>query len=97
MLGIANLAQRGHALDVHQPHFTRRQAHLCPGPFLCHELRADACAAHHLATAAGLELDVVDDRADRDVSESQGIPGERSASGPDESRVPTRTLTGQMM
>ena len=73
VLGVAHLAERGHALDEHAAHLARRQAHLGPVAFLGHQLRADARAAHHLAAAAGLQLDVVDDRADRDVAQGQRI------------------------
>src|SRR4051812_22400059 len=56
VLGITALAERGHALHVDEPHLTGRQADLCPGAFLGHQLGTDARAAHHLPTAAWLEL-----------------------------------------
>src|SRR6266545_4209177 len=73
MLGIADLAQRRHALDVHQAHFAGWQTHLRPGAFLGHQLSAYARAADHLPAASWLELDVVDDRADRDVAQRQCV------------------------
>src|SRR5947207_172402 len=51
VLGVANLAERGHAFDEHAAHFTRRQAYLCPVAFLGHELRTHASAAHHLTAS----------------------------------------------
>src|SRR5437588_5080263 len=73
VLRVTDLAQGRHALDVHQPNFAGRQAHLRPHAFLGHQLRAHAGAADHLPTAAGLQLDVVDDRADRDVSQRERV------------------------
>src|SRR5215831_13309100 len=81
VLGVAHLAQRGHALDVHQAHLAGRQADLRPAALLGHQLRAHARAAHHLAASAGLELDVVDDGADRDVSERQRVAGRQVSFG----------------
>src|SRR5712691_12760424 len=73
VLGVTDLAERGHAFDVHQADLARGQPHLGPGTFLGHQLRADACPAHHLTAAPWLELDVVDDRPDRDILQRERV------------------------
>src|SRR5207302_10291633 len=67
VLGVAHLANGGHAGHVDTPHLAGRQTHLRLGPLFRHELRPDAATAHNLAAAPGLELDVVDDGTDRNV------------------------------
>src|SRR5690349_4566222 len=72
-LGVADLADGGAAVDRHATHLGARQAQGGEVALLGHELDARAGAAGHLAAAAGLELDVVDGGADRDVAQRQGV------------------------
>src|ERR1041385_6516509 len=67
------MAARGEAAGGPQPHLTRRQPNLGPAAFFGHQLGAHARATDHLSAATGLGLDVVDDRADRDVAQGQRI------------------------
>src|SRR5258708_3675914 len=73
VIEVADLADRGVALDVHPPHLARGQLDLRPAAVARHQLRAGAGAAHHLAALAELELDVVDHRAERDEAQRQGV------------------------
>src|ERR1700733_4349662 len=73
VIEIAELADGGAADDQDAPDFARRHAHLRVVAFLGHELRGAAGAAHELAALAGLQLDVVDDGAERDVRERQRV------------------------
>ena len=57
----------------------RGQADLGAVAFLGHQLAGDAGRAAELRPAAGLDLDVVDRRADRDVRQRQQLPGLMSA------------------
>ena len=61
------------AVDRHAAHLGAGQAQGGEVALLGHELDAGAGAAGHLAAAAGLELDVVDGGADRDVAQRQGV------------------------
>ena len=74
-LGVADLAEGGPAVDRHPAHLGGGQAQGGVVALLGDELDAHAGAAGDLAAAAGLELDVVDDRADRDVAHRQGVAG----------------------
>src|SRR4051812_28281913 len=60
-----------HSAD--QAHLARRQAERRHVAVLGHELNADAGRAPELAAAAGVQLDVVDDRADRHVAQRQRV------------------------
>src|SRR5512139_168071 len=70
---VAHLADRGAAVDVHLAHLGGAQADRRVEAFAGHQLHRGAGAAGQLAAAAGLQLDVVDDRADRDVADRQGV------------------------
>src|SRR5687767_10681736 len=72
---IADLANRRRTVDVDLAGLTGRQTDLRLGAFLCHQLRAGAGRASHLTTATGLELDVVDGGAHRDVLQRQRVAG----------------------
>ena len=72
LVHVAELPHGGRAQLVHQPHLAGRQAHLRVLPFLGHQLGRRAGRAHQLAAAAPLQLDVVDERAHRDVLDRQG-------------------------
>ena len=72
-LGVADLAEGGPAVDGHPAHLGGGQPQGGVVALLGHQLDAHAGAAGHLAAAARLELDVVHDRADRDVAHRQGV------------------------
>jgi hypothetical protein len=73
MIGIAHLADGRHTLHVYQPYLTRRQADLCKAPFLRQELGRGTGGADQLATLPDVELDIVDDRPDRNTADWQRI------------------------
>ena len=90
VLDVAELADGRAALDEHLAHRARGQTDLGVVAFLRHQLAPGARRADHLRAAAGLELDVVDHRADRDVLQRQrSCPGRMSASAPAWSVSPT--------
>src|SRR3954452_8328000 len=72
---VADLADGGAARQEDATHLARRQAQHRVWAVLRDELDARAGAAGHLAAAAWLELDVVDDRARRDVLERERVAG----------------------
>src|SRR5690606_38332047 len=73
--GVADLTDGGAAVDRDSAHLGRGQAQGGEVALLGHELHARAGAAGHPAALAGLELDVVDRRADRDVAHRQRVAG----------------------
>ena len=70
---IADLADRGAAIDVHLAELTRRHAEECIIAFLSHELCGRTSTADELCALADLELDIVYRRADRDVLERECV------------------------
>src|SRR5689334_2208957 len=72
-LGVADLADRGAAVDRHAAHLRRREAQGGEVALLGHELHARAGAARHLAAGTRLDLDVVHGGADRDVAHRHGV------------------------
>ena len=98
VFGVADLADRGHAADVDHAHLAARQAQRGVVALARHQLGAGAGRAHELRALARLHLDAVDDRAERDVREREAaLPGAISASGPAETRSPTRRSCGARM
>ena len=71
VIGVADRADRAAAVLAHEAHLAGRQAQRRHPVLARHELDARAGGAAHLAAAAGLQLDVVDDRADRDAAQRQ--------------------------
>src|SRR6516225_5458520 len=71
VIEISDLADRGHAIDVDEPYFSRRKLHVSVGAFLGHELRRSAGAASHLRAFSGTKLDVVNGRAERNIFQRQ--------------------------
>src|SRR2546427_11361868 len=67
VIEVAALPHGGHALEGAQPHLTRGQPQRGAVAFLGQQLGLGARAATHLGAAARLQLDVVHERADRDV------------------------------
>src|ERR1700693_4406789 len=73
VLDIADLADGGVADHRDAADFTRRHPDLRVVALAGEQLRRHAGGAHHLATAAGLELDVVHHAAQRDVGQRQRV------------------------
>ena len=68
-------ADRRHALGADPADLARAQADLAPVAVAADQLREGAGRARHLAAGAGLQLDIVDDRADRDALQRRRIAG----------------------
>src|SRR5262249_38046203 len=64
---VAALPDGGHALDRYQPNLARGQLERGALAFLGQELRLRAGAAADLRATAGVQLDVVHERPERDV------------------------------
>src|SRR5947209_2114848 len=73
--GVADLADGATAVDGHAAHLSTGQAQGGKVTLLGDQLHAGAGAAGHAAALAGLQLDVVDGRADGDVAQRQGVAG----------------------
>src|SRR3954463_5292994 len=73
VVGVADRADGRAALAADHPHLAGRQAQRGHVAVLRHELHRRAGRARELAAAAGLQLDVVDDRADRHVLQRQRV------------------------
>src|SRR3954463_10380898 len=65
MVRVGHGADRRHALGAHLADLARAQADLAPVAVAADQLREGAGRARDLAAGAGLELDIVDDRAHR--------------------------------
>src|SRR5208282_5030480 len=70
---VANLANRRHALQRKLANFAGRQFDQRNVAFFAQELRRAACRANHLSAAPGIQLEVVDHRARRNVLYLQRI------------------------
>src|SRR6516164_2210794 len=70
---ITNLADRSHAIDRELANFAGRHFHERIVAFLAEKLRRSTGRANRLATAPGIELEVVHHRARRNVANLQGI------------------------
>src|SRR5262249_38616733 len=75
VLGIAELAHGGAALEVDAPDLAGRQPDLAPVALFRHELRGVTRRSGQLAAGPDLELDVVDRGAERDVAQRQRVAG----------------------
>ena len=73
VIGVADRADRRAALGAHHAHLARGQAQRRHVAVLGHQLRRGSGRARHLAAAAGLQLDVVHDRADRHARERHAV------------------------
>src|SRR5438105_3223100 len=71
---VPDLADRRPARERHAAHLARGQAQDAIALVLGDELHARAGAPRHLAALARLQLDVVDERAGRDVLERERVP-----------------------
>src|SRR6266516_3945382 len=75
VVDIADLADGRPARQRTAAHLARGQAQDAVTLILRDQLDARARRARHLAALAGLQLDVVDERAGRDVRQRQGVAG----------------------
>src|SRR5262249_54910168 len=75
VLGVADLADGGAAVDRHAAHLGARHAQGGEITRLGDELDAHACGAGDLAALAGAQLDVVHRGTDRDEAHRQGATG----------------------
>src|SRR5437899_548613 len=73
VLLVADLADRGAAVDVHLTDLTRTQPQLRVAALSRKQLNRGAGGARKLCAPAGLHLDAVNRGADRDVPQRQGI------------------------
>src|SRR5581483_8782312 len=73
VVDVADLTDRRAAREQHSPHLARREAERRVARVLRDELDAGAGRARHLAALARLQLDVVDERARRNVLERKRI------------------------
>src|SRR5699024_4735690 len=74
LLGVAHLADGGAAASIHVPDLPGGHPQLCVRTLLGDQLHAGAGRAGDLRPATGLQLDGVDDGADRDVAQRQVVP-----------------------
>src|SRR5271170_3966886 len=72
---VADLADRGAAIDMHLAHFARLQSQAGIHAFASRELRRSAGAARHLPALADLQFDVVHRAADRNVPQRHRVAG----------------------
>src|SRR6185312_10667416 len=74
VVGVADDADGRAALGADHPHLTRGQAQRRHVAVAGHQLRGGTRRTRHLTAPTGLQLDVVDDRADRHTSELEAVP-----------------------
>src|SRR3954454_15682628 len=97
VVDVADLADRRAAREEDAAHLAGRKTEDRMRAVLRHELDARARRARHLGAAARLQLDVVHERAGRDVLERKRVPTLMSAFGPDSTVAPTRRFDGARM
>src|SRR6266550_490590 len=73
VLGVPDFPDRREALAPHHPHLRRAEAERDVVAFLRDDLHAGPGAAAQLPTAADLQLDIVDRRAERDFEQRHGV------------------------
>src|SRR4051812_2734374 len=73
VIEVADLPDRGVALDENLAHFARRHLHGGVVAFLGHQLHRRSGAARDLAALARLQLHVVDQRAERNALQRQRV------------------------
>ena len=73
VIRVGHRADRGHALGPHHAQFAGLEFDLRIAGVLADQLRIGARGARDLAAGAGLHLDVVDDRANRDRRHRHGV------------------------
>src|SRR6202048_3912188 len=75
MVKVANLANRGHAIDGKLANFAAGHLHQREVAFFAEQLRRAACRANRLPTASRVQLEVVHHRAGRNVANLQRVAG----------------------
>src|SRR5215217_2415275 len=73
VVDVADLSQGCHAVEVDQPHLSRRHPHLRVVIRLCHQLCRCSGRAAHLTALTRIQFDVVDLRPSRNVAQRYGI------------------------
>ena len=73
MFKIAHLADRGIAILKDQSDFTRGKFNMGIFSFFRHQLAIGSCAPDDLSAFSHLQLDIMDQRTRRDISEWKGI------------------------
>jgi hypothetical protein len=73
MFEVAHLANGGITILKDQPDFTRGEFDMGVFSFLRHQLARGPCAPNDLAALSHFQLDIVNQRTCRDISEGQGI------------------------
>src|SRR5580765_8942205 len=73
VIEIADLADRRETLVVDLPQLARRHLHRCEEAFLGDQLHGRSGRARNLPTLAGLQLDVVNHRAEWNVLQRQAV------------------------
>src|SRR6266404_6032892 len=75
MVKVANLANRGHAIDGKLAHFAAGHLHQRKVAFFAEQLRRATCRANGLSAASRVQLEVVHHRAGRNVANLQRVAG----------------------
>ena len=75
VLDVADLTDGSAAVHTDVTDFAGGQTNLSHLAFLSHKLSLGSCGADELSAAAGIKLDVVDKRTDRDVCDRKGVAG----------------------
>src|SRR5512139_1828931 len=91
---VPHLSHGRHAVHEHEPDLPGGQPHVGVLPLLREDLHDRAGGAGELAALPDLELDVVDQRAHRDVPDREGVPGLDVRPGAGHDRVPHREPHG---
>ena len=68
MIKIPDLTDSRFAVLMHQPHFSRRELHGCIHAFSGHQLRSGPSTSDNLSPFAYFQLNVVDNRTNRNTS-----------------------------
>src|ERR1035437_250299 len=95
VLEVADLPDRGVAVDAHAAELARRDAEQRIHALLRHELRPGSRRSRHLSAAARLELDVVHDGAERDRPEQQRVSDDDVDGGAGDDRLADREAGGR--
>jgi len=88
MIEIAHLPDRRHAIEVNQSDLARGQADVRVIALLGQKLRRASGTAHKLPALSRTQLDVMDGRPHRDISERQRIAHENIRIGAGDDRLP---------
>src|SRR6266498_1251417 len=75
MIKISNLTNCGVTDLMDQTNFTGGHTHLSKITFFCEQLCSPTCRTDHLTTTSLFDFDVMDQSADGDIGDREGIPG----------------------